>query len=256
MGFFLANCLGMGKKRRNSMGASPIPRFQIPIVPDDGVNRLCNRDKFAPVEGDNKLIDRTITYKESDKAKNWKPFLNACRVINDVTVPKVDSTITMELQSSLSLENCQKDEFSGKEQGHTEVVPLKEEDQMRKLIRTPTPDALLTFVWVDQGEENIETSSTEIIGKSIVSGSSFPETSVNTLSNESMDSYREMIPLPLTESIELKVLEITSSFEDMLDVSRSLLEGFHINNLDFPLTLNSSGIQTPCSLAMSRQSCC
>ena len=185
MGFFLANCIGKGKKRRNSMGASTIPRFQIPQLPDDDVNGLVNRDKIACEW--KKPAGQMMTFLESDQVKYWKPFHNA--IVSNV--PTTDST-DIQPNYPISTRNDEREECTAIIEKST-AEPLKDEDQTRKLVRTPTPDALLTFT--DKGYFGFSLTEIDEMPDFASTSLVFPENLANTLPIEFGDSFQNLIPL-------------------------------------------------------------
>ena len=153
MVFFLLNCLGIrGSCRRNSNGAAAIPRFQITQIPDDGINQLLKQKKPAMEE---KSVEPEPVPEPNIKAKrvsNWKPYHNASMAVSSALT---SSASARQQQHSMNLILYEEGEYVKliEENKKSAFVELKEEDQAGKFIRTPTPDALVTFAEIECNEE-------------------------------------------------------------------------------------------------------
>ena len=147
MVFFLLNCLGIrGSCRRGSNGAAAIPRFHITQIPDDGVNQLLKQKMPVSIAEDKSMeaIPALQPNTQVKRVSNWKPYHNASVAVSSALT---SSATARQQQHSMNMILYEEGEYVKlfEENKKTSFVELKEEDQSGKFIRTPTPDALVTF---------------------------------------------------------------------------------------------------------------
>lgn len=138
-----------GKRRSNTSAA--IPHFQITQIPEDGVNALLQRKRHPEVSEE---IAAPAPAAPVSATSNWKPYHNATVAVSSVLKQRNP-------QPPLAAEDYyhQQHELSRVEE------PLKDEPEKKKMIRSPTPDALALF---ETNELPASSTMTDSIAASLV----------------------------------------------------------------------------------------
>ena len=112
-----------------------MPHFQITQIPEDGVNQLLQRKKKAE-SGEPEETAPRAQPQPATTTSSWKPYHNATVAVSSVLKRSNQPPIMPE------------EDFYHQQQQQQQQPPaivlefLKEEQEMKRLIRTPTPDGL------------------------------------------------------------------------------------------------------------------
>ena len=128
MPFF--SCFG----RRSKRTTAAVPHFQITQIPEDGVNQLLQRKKKAESGEPEEAAPRALP-QPATSTSSWKPYHNATVAVSSVLKRSNQPPIMPE-------EDFYHQQQQQQQQPAVVLEFLKEEQEMKRLIRTPTPDGL------------------------------------------------------------------------------------------------------------------
>lgn len=193
--------------RRKSSSGAAIPHFQITQIPEDGVNALLQRKR--KVEMEEKVELPAVVPIASPSTSNWKPYHNATVAVSSVL--KRNNPLPPEHEFYTTTLNLPSQEL------------LKDEPEQKKLIRSPTPDALTLFA--------DEPSSNTPIGPSS-SVESLNTTSSRVESLDEMIDLESLPPVPPVDDIELlELAEPAVSIEQVKQILNDPVLNQELDNL-------------------------